>query len=479
MKTFVFKDLADSPAYKCHEYLSVIDEWNYLNDLFVGVSSWSKIDSRTNQLIPLNRSQLFLPRHPEELDHEYNHRFQSTDFDDSFSSALRGFVDLMFSDGVSIEAPDYFLNHWKELSDMGIGGDAFLPEVALKTLIFGVSYLWIDYSRDRPYWVLLDPRNIPNYSIINEGGINKLNHVTIYSLRYEYNGTTEEKIEYYRVYKRGGEWIEYQYKENKGDHEFTATASGVLVAKGKPLIDIPLIPVHVSLYKPSLMVGDRLFRSLADKNKALYQITSDYRRKMSLCSTSQPVRYDPMGDHQDIVLSPSRIIDLNSPDAFFRWEEPAVDSLSASRAEKQDLEKIIESQTSKYLANPAPRINVLASAYALQPLEFSIQSFIRSFIDGVNKCIKIHQLYVGDNSDISVRINFKLAEDRPKDSQSVFAIQASYKSGLFTRKSAVKLLEQAGFMDQEILDYELAQSETLPVSTTSQVTNNYEVNNGN
>jgi len=455
----IFKDIQDSPAYLCAEYKKVIGDWDYLHDLFEGIKNWSTLDS--GKLIPTERANFFLPRHPQETTEEYYHRFQMTDFDDAFASALRGFVDLMFADGIELEAPDYFLDHWKKLSDNKISGNAFLPEIALSSLILGVTYVFIDYSSSRPYWALIDPRTVPNWSLISVDGLITLGHITIKSESYELINGIEEKITRYRVYRYGGGWVEYDYKEVKEGYQFEFLASGILTVNDEPVMEIPLVPIHVSPYRPNYMIGDRLFRSLADKNKALYQITSDYRRKMSLCSTSQPVRYDPMGEGGDLILSPSRIVDLRSPDAFFKWEEPATASLGASRQEIQDLEKSIAYQSSTFMKTPLTNISPEGSALTIQPLQSGIQTMVISFVEGIQKCIQLHQNYLGDHSEIKITISPTLIDPPSQDSQSVLALQASFKNGMITRYSSVKILGELGFIKPEILQYELSQPEVI------------------
>lgn len=440
------------------EYTEMLPNWRYLDDLFQGISRWSEI--RENHFLPTPRSQLFLPKRPGESKEEYIFRFNITEFDDGFSEALIGYTDLMFENGIKLTAPDWFLEQWESISDTGLSGEAFLPQVALSVFRFGVAHIFVDWDEDKGYptWQLIEPTYVVSWKVQDDNP-SLLEYATLFM------GKTEEGLLYRRYYS-SGEWIEQLHFEVEIDGqrriEYKVVDTGQLMVKSKPIPLIPLVPIHSSAYRPSLMIGYLTFRDLADKSRILYNVTSDYRRKMALVSTPVPVRYDPMGEQEDVILSPSRILDLRSPDARFGWTEPPTASLEISRQEKMDLEAKISLESSKFLQTPQSRQSAAASALSVEPLQSRLVGFVTQFLDGMADVLALHQAFMGVDSEIEMEIVPRIIAEKPKDSQAAFAVNSSYTSGVITRYSAVTLLNENEFVTDEVMEYELSQPETLP-----------------
>lgn len=450
----LYQNLQDSPAYKCNDYLQVCGEWEYLEDIFNGIARWSTITDGV--LSPTNKAQSYLPKHPEEDGDEYLHRFRMTEFDDAFARAIKEYCDLMFANGINLNGSPSFLNQWESLSDAGDSGWVLLPQLAMNSMLFGVSHVFVDYFGDRPRWIPVSPLSIPNWSVEMIDGQQVLRHVSILSRT---NGRN-----YVTRYERGGGWTRYEYVKTNDGWDFSTIALGTLKAKSVPLKEIPLVSFYVCYSRDSPLVGNRLFRALADKNKSLYQVTSDYRRKMQLCSTPQPVSYDPMGEDGDITLSPNRILKMRSPDAYFRWEEASTASLSASRREMLDLTDTIRADSAKFLQNPTARVSAGASEMSVAPLQATLLGFSNLFVQSVKKAIAIHQNYEADTLPIEVEIMPSLVKQQPKDSQAALSAGNLYQTKVLTRHSTVKMLKESHVISDDIADYELTQPEDLPIN---------------
>lgn len=449
----MYLDLQESPAYRSPKYLKYLPEWNYLRDMYEGVSAWSRLEG--GGLVPTEKALGYLPRHPEESSEEYNHRFAMTDFPGAFASSLGEYADLMFANGVQLkESPDWFREHWRSLSDTGQSGEALLPEVALLAMTYGVVHLFVDYSGGRPWWVPILPTQVVNWGEERIDGRLRLTHVSIETIR-------ENGDRVLTRYERGGAWRRWRYEKEDGKYIFHQEDSGVLQAMGAPLTEIPLVPVHVSATRKGLMIGDRPFRPLADKAKVLYQVLSDYRRKMKLCNTPVPVLYDPTGSSEDVVISPNRIIRLQCPEAYFKWVETSTESLRVSREELRDLTEEIAIDSAKFLTNPKARISSMASDLSTIPLQATLFGFSKIFLDAVMQCVEFHQLYVGERlSLIDLEIVPTVSKQQKKDAQIAFSAQSLYKEGVLSRESVVRMLEESKFISQELMEDELNGSGT-------------------
>lgn len=448
-----YQDLQDSPARRSPEYLAVIDEWNYLWDVFIGVRAWS---TRINGILkPAPKAKSYLPQHPAETD--YEHRFRMTEFDRVFAAALTEYVDLLFANGVDLnQVPDWLMEDWATLSDRNATGQNFLAEVCLNSLIFGISHIFVDFDGDRPRWIPIDPRKVINWEIEKVGGVETLSMVAVETY---YAGEFIVK-----TYRKGGHWSEVSYRKLEfGGYEFGEETTGQRKAVGENFEEIPLIPVPISYYMDSYMVCDRQFRTLADKNITLYQVTSDYRRKMQLCNTPQPIRYDPMSDGGNVDISPTSIMDLKTPDAYFQWSETNTDSLAASRTEMMDLRDDIAADSTKFLKNPTPRVSAGASANSIAPVQSSLISFSNLLVAATMQAMRFHAKYLGRSlGDFSMELVPSLKKNQLKDSQFAFSVQTLVKEKSITRHSAIKLLNDAGFLPDEIAEIELNLPEFLP-----------------
>lgn len=447
-----YRNLQESPAARSPQYMKLIPEWNYLWDIFEGVSAWSELDKGI--ITPTDKAEQYLPRHPEETGSEYVHRFRMSEYPDSFAAGLQEYVDLMFSDGVALESAGRFEREWESLSDMGLSGDVFLPDIALKAMIFGVYHLFIDYVGDRPRWIPISPRDIVNWSgMLDETGKYVLSHVGIETKSYRKTSAGYEEVTEFTRYEYGGAWRRWQYFQDGDRFKFIDVGTGVLEAKSRPLAEIPLVPVHLSPHRPEYLIGYRRFRRLADKTKVLYQVLSDYRRKMQLCNTPIPVLFDP-SQTEDLVLSPNRLIRLTSPDSYFRWSETSTDSLDNSRIEIDDLKQAIANESASFLTQQKSRVNTGATQLSVAPLQSSLYGFSTIFSDAINKAIAIHQNYMGDKSPAKIQI-IPSVSSQNKDSQFAFSVGTLNQQGIISRHSAVKMLQDGGYIPDDVAELEL------------------------
>lgn len=448
----LYTNLQDSPARRSPEYLRNIGEWNYLWDVFAGIRAWSEL--RDGILHPSRKAETYLPKHPEEQD--YPHRFRLTEFDRVFAAALTEYVDLLFANGIDFDnEPDWLRRDWPSLSDRSASGQNLLAEVCLNSLIFGISHIFVDYDGDRPRWIPIDPRKIIDWKTEKSKGVESL-----FSVKIE---TYADGIFTVTEYFRGGMWTRFNYIKTDDGWSFGVEQKGQIKALGQRLEEIPLVPVPISYHRESYMVGDRQFRTLADKNISLYQITSDYRRKMQLCNTPVPTIYNPRGQGGDVVISPTHLLNFETPDSFFRWEETDTGSLAASRQEMIDLRDDIATDSSRFLKNPVSRVSAGAAKDATAPVQSTLVSFSNLLISATMNAIAIHGRYLGQvvPEDFAIELVPSLKKNQLKDSQFAFSVQAMVKQKTITRHSAIKLLSDAGYLPDDIADTELNLPEEL------------------
>lgn len=447
-----YKDLADSPIYRTAAYSRIFPEWVYLDAIFEGVCAWSEM--KNGGMTPAANAPAYLPKYPEESATEYVLRFQQTEYPDSYKRVCSEYVDLLFANDLAIDAGGIFAKHWDSISIDGIEGAIFSRQLALDTFKTGTNHVFVDWVGDRPRWVPIAPTMVPNWEYkVGADGV-YLSHVTI--IAGDDNGKTATR------YEHGGSWRRwsYEFNEKTSEWDFEEVGTGVLMANGASLTDIPLVTFHLT---PSgdRLIGQRTFRYLADKTRALYQVTSDYRRKMRLCNTPVPVIYDPTR-RGDLVLSPYEVIQIGHPDGYFKWSETSTDSLEQSRIEMDSLTLAIATESSKFLSNPTPRISSEAVDLSVVPLQANLFGFSRLFTDGLSRAIAFHLRYLGiDDQPIEIDLVPSVRDQKNKDSQFAFGLNTLFTSNAISRTSLIKMLADANFLDDETLKYELSLGEKL------------------
>jgi len=417
--------------------------WNYLEDLYIGSSRWLEITD--SGFYPTPRTGFYLPRHPGENSQNWISRINATFYDDLFAKALRRFVDLIFRSGVAFsgEFPEFAANY-STLSLEGVGGDAFLAAIALDAMLYGHCFILIDYPVNsathyadylsknfHPYFVKILPQNLTNWESRLVDGKRVFTRAEVRNFR-------KGKIEYY-VYEPGV-WTRYQEIE-----PFDGSAFAIASQGENPLEIVPIVPVYGG-YSQRFAVSLPPLKSLADKSRTLYQLTSDHYRKVSLCCHPVPVLKDLMRSEEEALeIGPNSFINLRDPAGSFNWAEPLATSLIQSRTDIKDLRSQISDELANYLLTPSQRQSATASQLLTSPLEASLANFIRSFVLGINDAIAVYGLYLGLRIDYKIELEYDVFPNALKDSQSALAISTLYEAGLISRAAALESLNDLGF----------------------------------
>ncbi len=438
------------------DYVDSIGLWHYLDDLYYGSDRWLELTKAGFK--PTDKAALYLPRHAAESFENWQSRINQSCYDDLFGKALRQFVDLIFKNGVNLlsSVDSEFLRHYENLDNYGTHGDVFLRQLALVSMRLGHCFIFIDFPvinvknyqeyselSPRPYWSLISPQNLINWEC--EFIDNKLVFTLAVIKEEIYTRVGEfgyQKINQYRVYRPGVYSIyrETDKAENKTDNKFVLHSFGDFISE---YAYVPIIPVF-----GGSRLGDCVsvppLRGLADKNRVLYQLTSDHNRKVSLCCQPVPVLKDAMRGDEPLEIGPNSFINLRDPNGSFQWVEPLAVSLQQSRKDLDDLKASIAVDAAIFLTSPSDRQTSAATYLLASPVEANLTSFVVNFSDGINRAIAIHNQMINCDCDVKITFDTKLlaASDAPKKEQVAIAIQSLFASQLIGRGTALKALSK-------------------------------------
>jgi hypothetical protein len=458
------------------DYIDSISLWDYLDDLYYGSDRWLEL-AKTG-FKPTDKTALYLPRHAAESFENWQSRINQSYYDDLFAKAIRQFVGLIFKNDVNFTSDfdgSEFISHYENLDNHGVNGDVFFRQVALMAMRLGHCFIFIDlpvinaknyqeYSElsPRPYWSLISPQNLINWEC--EFIDNKLVFTLAVIKEEIYVRVGEfgyQKINQYRVYRPGSYFI---YREvdnkaenktdNKTDNKFVLYSSGDFISE---YAYVPIVPVFGGSRLDDCVSVPPL-RGLADKNRVLYQLTSDHNRKVSLCCQPVPVLKDSMRGDEPLEIGPNSFINLRDPNGSFQWVEPLAMSLEQSRKDLNDLRASISNDAANFLTSPSDRQTSSATYLLASPVEASLASFTANFSDGINQAIVIHNQMINCDCEVKIVLDTKLlaASDAPKKEQVAIALRGLFTDGVIGRETTLKALDKLKLFDNDFnLEQEL------------------------
>jgi hypothetical protein len=417
------------------DYVKNVRTWEYLKDVYIGIESWTTL---TNQgLMPNEKTQLFLPKNDGESQKSWLARINQTDWNALYAQGLRRFVDLTFYGDITLDGNQqspFYLNKDNITKD-NLGYLSYFRNLALHVLVCGHSYVLIDNNlteksslkdlKERPpYFVTIEPTNLVNW------GYDKFNNFE-FAIIYSDQKMMSSTLEYYNIptyyYFTKGSIAIYQ---NLDDDKFS------LVRTIQTGLDfVPIVKIK-SVYNDN---GGFIFKSVADKNRILYQKQSYHGRKIALCCNPVPVLKDLNRNVDDeLIIGPSNYINIQDPNGSFSWQEPLALSLRESAKEINDLTSALLSDIAQFLIQPLDRQSALASKIQTNQYESNLKSFTSSFVDGLNNLIQMYNIYnkTNDINIISISsnvFNVSLVSETP--------ILPYYQAGVITADEARKLLE--------------------------------------
>ena len=451
------------------DYISNIDIWDYLDDLYYGSDRWLRLTKTGFK--PTDKTSLYLPRHAAESFDNWESRINQSCYDDLFGKALRQFVDLIFKNDVNFTS-DFddsdFISHYENLDNHGVNGNVFLRQASLMAMRLGHCFVFVDFPvinaknyqeyselSPRPYWSLISPQNLINWEC--EFIDNKLVFTLAVIKEEIYTRDGEfgyQKINQYRVYRPGVYSIyrETDKSDNKSDNKFVLHSSGDFIS------EYAYVPI-VFVFGGSRL-GDCVsvppLRGLADKNRVLYQLTSDHNRKVSLCCQPVPVLKDAMRGDEPLEIGPNSFINLRDPNGSFQWVEPLALSLEQSRKDLDDLKASISNDAANFLTSPSDRQTAAATQLLTSPVEASLASFTANFSDGINQAIAIHNQMISCDCQVTISLDTKLvpASGVPKKEQIAIALRGLFVDGIIGRQTALTALEKLDLFSK---DFDLEQ----------------------
>lgn len=434
---------AFQPTYHA-DYLENIAIWEYLSDLYRGSKSWLSLTNKGFE--PTTLTERYLPKHPGETGENWRSRINATHFDDLFAQSVRRFVGMIFRDGLQFtgDGDDEFITDINSIDLLQGNAEALISGLAIDAMVYGHTFVMVDYpaiafedysdylnSEASPYFVKYLPQQVLDWQTELIKGKLRFTYVLLESLE-------GGEVYYYQHTTFG--WKKYLKTLDDGKIFYIQVGQGSVSR-----LFIPLVPLYGGL-PTGICESISPLRAIADKNRTLYQLTSDHYRKMSLCCHPVPVLKDLMREQgQPLEIGPNAFVELRDPNGSFNWEEPLALSLEQSRKDLEDLRESIAKDSADFLTNPADRQSASATNLLTHPVEASLANFIRTFSSGINDAIAIYYEMVDLQSPPKIILEANVFPDATMDSQALFAVQTIYAADIITKEQALKMIKDLGW----------------------------------
>lgn len=423
------------------EYQRNIKTWEYLTCSYEGLGAWSQITA--NGLQPKGLAKFFLPKHPDESEKNWRSRFNQTEYPDFYAKGIKRMVDLAFQDGIDyagVESP--FYKNRNSIAENGYNFEYFIRELARIVLLYGIGYVLIDselginssigdYQKTPPYFVVLNPMIVVNWSIEEQ----QLQFLVTRqeSSKLMANGRWQGIIEYRYYYPGGCDVYEVEPGENSKVEQVREV--------GRFLTGLNYIPIF--MVKGTYAEGITLpLRNIADKNRVYYQNLSYHRRKVALCCNPVPVIKDAARSPDDaLIIGPDSYINIVDPNGSFSWQEPLALSLKESRDDLIQLQESLNDDIAQFLLSPVARQTATTTEVMVQPVESSLESFLVVFLNGIDILIAGYNRYCGSDSVTLVDVSSDIYDTSEVDSQFVFALLALLENGVYSAQQVRDIIE--------------------------------------
>ncbi|MBW4598904.1 MAG: DUF4055 domain-containing protein [Calothrix sp. FI2-JRJ7] len=351
----------------------------------------------------------YLPKELKEPQQAYGDRLKRTRFDNRFKPAIGGLAGLLGEFTLNEDVAPSILDAKNNVDGQGNSLHAFFSEADTLALRDGWCGIYVEYppasneiesqadfiaSGRRPYFVLIDRRDILNWRFIWQGDIQYLTQVTIRERRIVPDGAfgEAEKI-YYRVLTPG-QYQVFEIIENKQDFQL------LLIEEGATSLDfVPL--VYYSVNKSALFSAEAPLLNLAELNIEHFQKRSELNEVMRKCNLPVPVRQGLIRNAEDIKKAPPIIIGPNSgldipADGKFYFAEPSGAAIASTEQRIDKLEAAMDRLSLAFLTGGENNRTATEVMLDSAQTTASLKQLAERKESNVQQCFQFWAAYTGE-----------------------------------------------------------------------------------
>lgn len=312
---------------------------------------------------------------------------------------------------------------------------------------------FLDQQRDgrHPYLIMVERKDVINWSVEYVNGREFIHHATIRQLRSMPDsggyGTTLEPI--YYVLKPGQ--VE-MYRMEKKDNKWLQVKVGETAQTTLPIV--PLVWYGSSTSK--FAQGDLPMNGLAELSIQHYQMRSDLQELLHKCAMPVPVRKGapagPDGRPAPLILGPNTAVDLPGEGGEFNFAEPTGKSLERHQAEIQHIEMLMDRSGLNFLYGANIKTATEASLRASQ-VASQVAALVRNKVSSFNTVVRLWAAYAGELDSLvaesGISINDSLI-NRPLDPSGMAQLVNLFNAEILSHETVLGELQRGGVLDPDL-----------------------------
>jgi hypothetical protein len=462
------------PSYHSPVYQAVVDDWNFVSDMYQGRRAWIK----TNGEIIGDKSSTYLPIEPSEENESYSNRLQRSSYERRYGNAIDAFAGILSRFSVTGNLPkglaDYIDN---DIDRLGNGLSKFLIQADIAALRDGICYILVDFPQRpvsnsgremtyleekelnlRPFLTLYDAKQIINLQAESATG-QKIELVSIRELTWKRNGRFgAELVERYRVlFPGGGELYKVVMVGKKETLQLETSWKSTTS-------QITLVPYSIGIGSEGIFGVQPPLLDLALLNLKHYQKNSEKDEIMHKCNipilrlnrtaglpkttnASTAKKEEPK-----IAIGPNTI--LWNVDA--QYIEPSGTALSLTMKDLRELEAAMTQKTLDFLTLGDVSRTATEIVHSAAPLSASLAGMIVAKETAVRTIFDYWQIFAGGNGHTAAIQIDEGAIRSTINSANIDRLMALRQNQDISQKTFLKLIQEARVLpisldiDQEI-----------------------------
>lgn len=404
----------------------------------------------------------------------YQERLHRATYAPIYRDSIRAYAGLL-SRFQLIDAPTSMVEAQQNIDLQGESVQSFWNRCDERALRDGGVFVMVDMTQDqedlnfldeqqsgrRPYLMMIDRKDVINWSVVYENGREKIAHATIRQMRQApipngfgvelepiYYVLRPNLVETYRVDKVGNKWTQTKIDEVK--------------------TSLPVVPlVWYGATSPHFAQGDLPLSGLAELSIQHFQMRSDLQELLHKCAMPVPVRtgarIGPDGTPVPLVLGPNTAVDLDAEGGKFEFAEPSGRSLERHQAEITHVEELMDRSGLNFLYGANVKTATEASLRASQ-IASQVSSLVRNKVSAFNFVMRLWAAYNGEldqlTSESGLAMNDSLI-NRPLGASEIAQLVNLYSQGILSKKTVLDELQRGGILDPDLMvDEEISRTES-------------------
>lgn len=446
-----------------------------MSSLEVALDCWHLLDNNYSDKKGSTKSVKEKYLHKEEAEpvRAYQERLHRATYAPIYRDSIRAYAGLLNRFQL-IDAPTSMAAAEKNIDLQGESIQSFWNRCDERALRDGGVYIMVDMTQEdeelnfldeqerdrRPYLIMIDRKDVINWSVTYENGRERISHATIRQMRQTpipngfgvqldaiYHVLRPNLVETYRLEKVGNKWTQIKISEVR--------------------TSLPVVPlVWYGATSPHFSNGDLPLSGLAELSIQHFQMRSDLQELLHKCAMPVPVRtgakIGPDGRPLPLVLGPNTAVDLDAEGGKFEFAEPSGRSLERHQAEIRHVEELMDRSGLNFLYGANIKTATEASLRASQ-IASQVSALVRNKASAFNTVMKLWAAYNGELNQITSESGIALNDsliNKPLGASEIAQLVNLHSQGLLSKRTVLDELQRGGILDPDLkIEEEISRTE--------------------